>query len=82
MKLDAVKLGLAGGIVWGVVLFLTTLLSFWFGYGTTLLNLFVGLYPGYSISLVGSILGLLYGFVDAFIGLFLIAWVYNKLVKE
>jgi hypothetical protein len=82
MKLDAVKLGLAGGIVWGVVLLVTTWLSIGTGYGITLLDLFVSLYPGYSITLVGSIVGLLYGFVDAFIGLFLVAWVYNKLVKE
>ena len=82
MKLDAVKLGLAGGILWGFIMLTTTWLSVGFGYGTSFLSLFVDLYPGFSISLLGSLIGAIYGFVDAFIGGFLLAWLYNKLAKE
>jgi hypothetical protein len=49
------------------------------GYSTEFLNLIASIYPGYSISWSGSIVGLAYGFADGFVGLFLLAWLYNKL---
>lgn len=77
--LNPMKLGLAGGILWGLCMFICTILSMYFGYSTSFLNMMIDVYPGYAISWGGSILGLVYGFVDGFIGLFLLAWIYNKL---
>jgi hypothetical protein len=77
--LNATKLGIAGGIVWGVSMLIFTLLSFYTGYAQPFLVLMASVYPGYTISLWGSIIGLIYGFIDAFIGFFLLAWIYNKL---
>lgn len=77
MRIHAVKLGLATGILWGLFLFLTTWLSMYTGYGMFWLSQWIDLYPGYDISFVGSFLGLLYGFVDGFISLFVLSWLYN-----
>ena len=77
--LNAKRLGVAGGIVWGVSLFITTLIAMYWDYGVDFLNIFGGLYPGYEISIVGSFIGLICGFIDAFIGFFVLAWIYNWL---
>ena len=79
MTLNAKNLGLAGGIVWGAGLFALTLLSMATGYGLEFLTLLGTVYHGYKISIVGGLIGAVYGFVDAFLGLYVFAWVYNKL---
>lgn len=79
--LQAKKLGLAGGIIWGLCLFFTTIISIYTGYAKTFLALMSDIYLGYSISGWGCVLGLIYGFLDGFIGLFLLAWLYNKMIK-
>lgn len=78
--LNAKRLGVAGGIVWGASVFLMTLASLFFGgYGGEWLRMLSDVYPGFVVSYVGSIVGLVYGFVDGFIGFYLIGWLYNKL---
>jgi hypothetical protein len=77
--LQPTKFGLAGGILWGLCMFVTTIISMYTGYASQWLMLMSNVYPGYSISGSGSLLGLLYGFIDGFVGLFLLAWIYNKL---
>jgi len=79
MLLNARKLGLAGGILWGLSMLVITLLCLWTGYGALFLDVMENVYPGYSISWGGSIVGLVYGFIDGFVGFFLLAWLYNKL---
>jgi len=79
--LNPIKLGVSGGIVWGLCMFICTILAMHVGYSVNFLNLMADIYPGYTISWLGSIVGLIYGFFDAFIGLFLLAWIYNKLNK-
>ena len=81
MMLDAKKFGLAGGIFWGLCMFIMTLVCMFTGYAMQFLILMADIYPGYTISGFGSIVGLIYGFLDGFIGLFVFAWLYNKLVK-
>ncbi len=71
--------GIAAGCFWGLMMLLTTILNLFTGYGQKLLEAFVELYPGYTISLFGSVVGFAYGFVDLFVGGFMIAWLYNKL---
>lgn len=77
--LNATRLGLAGGILWGIGMFICTILALYTGYATHFLEIMADIYPGYSISWGGSIIGLIYGFLDVFIGLFLLGWLYNKL---
>jgi hypothetical protein len=77
--LSPTRLGLAGGILWGISLFLMTLLSIWTQYGSQFLSLVADIYPGYSTTPAGSIIGLFWGFLDGFLGLFILAWLYNKL---
>ncbi|MGM0439598.1 MAG: bacteriophage holin [Chlamydiota bacterium] len=83
MKLHPVKLGLAGGVLWGLAVFVVTLISVvtssmeTAGYGKMFLDVLASIYPGFTISVGGSIIGLIYGFIDVFIGLALFAWLYN-----
>lgn len=77
--LNPIKLGISGGILWGLSLFIFTILAIYTGYPAKFLDLMADIYPGYSISWPGSIIGLVYGFADAFVGLFLLGWLYNKL---
>jgi hypothetical protein len=79
MSLNAKNLGLAGGFMWGASMLVLTLVSMRTGYATGLLEAIAGLYIGYSVSLLGSLVGLVYGFLDAFVGLYLFALLYNWL---
>jgi hypothetical protein len=75
------NLGLAGGIIWGLAMFIVTVISVYTGYAGDFLALIVSIYPGYSVSLSGSVVGLVYGFLDAFVGLYIFGWLYNLLEK-
>ena len=79
MALNAKNFGISGGIVWGGALLLFTLFSVATGFGEVFLNMIISIYPGYTISVVGGLIGLIYGFIDGFIGLYIFAWIYNKL---
>lgn len=79
MKSKTMRAALTGGIIWGLTVFLTTLVNLYTGYGTVFLNWVASIYPGYQISLVGSVVGLVYGFLDMFVGVYIIVWVYNWL---
>lgn len=80
--LDKVKLGIAGGTLIGLSLFLITLLSSFFGYAPKLVEIFMDIYPGYNASLWGCFLGILYGFADGFFFFFFLAWIYNFLLVK
>ncbi|MEW5745063.1 MAG: bacteriophage holin [Nitrospirota bacterium] len=82
MRFKPVALGVSLGIVWGGVLFITTWISYFTGYGTLFLQVMGGsIYPGYSISPAGSIIGLLYGFIDMLVFGALFGWIYNKVAR-
>lgn len=83
MRFKPLALGLSLGIVWGGVLFITTWVSYFTGYGKLFLEaLAVSIYPGYAISPLGSFLGLLYGFIDLLIMGSLVGWIYNRIAGE
>jgi hypothetical protein len=83
MKLKPFALGLSLGLVWGGVLFVTTWLSYFTGYGKMFLDVLAGsIYPGYAISPWGSVLGLFYGFVDLLIMGTLVGRIYNRIAGE
>ncbi len=80
MKLDAKALALAGGIIWGVVVFLVALASIASaGYGDAFLSLLASFYPGYTAddTIVQAIIGGLYALVDGLICGYVFAWLYN-----
>jgi hypothetical protein len=77
--LHPVRLGVAGGVVCGVALFLCTLFAVWTGHAAPYLHLLVDVYPGYTVSGIGSVVGLFWGFVKGFVGFYVLAWIYNKL---
>lgn len=77
-KIHPIKLGLSAGIIWGVSLFVMTIICIHTGYAQDLLNALVNLYPGYSLTYIGAVVGMVIGFADAGILFFLIAWLYNK----
>lgn len=78
-KIDAIRLGLAGGIVAAVLVFSITLLATASGFGHEILALLRDVFPGYNIGVVGSLVGAGYAFVAGFIQLFALAFVYNVL---
>ncbi|MFQ6036459.1 MAG: bacteriophage holin [Sedimentisphaerales bacterium] len=82
MLLNPKNLGLAGAIIWGLCIFITTLVSLGTGYAEEFLNVLASIYPGYKVSLLGSLIGLAYGLFDGFVDLFILAWIYNWLEKK
>ncbi len=78
-KLSVWGLGLALGIVWGVGIFLTGLITMWCGgdWGKDFVGGMGSIYIGFKSTWGGSFLGLVWGFFDAFIGGVIIAWLYN-----
>jgi len=78
MKLNVRALALAGGIVWGLAIFLITYWFLVFGHGGTTLFKLSNVYLGYSVTWYGAFVGLVWGFVNGFIGGALLAWLYNK----
>lgn len=79
MRLNPVALGIGLGAVWGVMLCITTWLSYYTGYARLFLEVLgESIYPFYAITPAGGFLGLLYGFIDGFVSGALIGWVYNR----
>lgn len=81
MKMNVKGVAITGGIIWGILLFLTTLISVYTGYAAAFLTGIASIYPGYSISLGGSVIGLVYGFFDIFLGVYIFVWIYKRINK-
>ena len=78
MKLNVKAFALSSGIVWGLVILLTTFFFLIMGYqGKNLVRL-SNIYFGYSVTWYGAFIGFIWGFVDAFIVTAFFAWLYNK----
>ena len=81
-KLDAVKFGVAGGIITAICVFLVVLAEvIWPGYASSWNNAVMSIYGplGFSVSFFGAILGAVYSFIDGFILTWIFAVIYNKL---
>lgn len=81
-RLNKIKFGIAGGILFGIILFFLSLTATFSDYGAGVVAMFMSVYGlfGYQATILGAFLGLIYGFVDGFIISFLFAWIYNKLL--
>ena len=81
-RLNALKFGLAGGIITGLCVLLTTLFISLTGQGAQWFALLEDIYGflGYDTTLFGAILGAIYGFIDGFIFTWIFALIYNKLL--
>ncbi|OGP15117.1 MAG: hypothetical protein A3I75_06915 [Deltaproteobacteria bacterium RIFCSPLOWO2_02_FULL_50_16] len=89
MKFNLKAFALAGGVLWGVSLFLMTLINLFTrhveyfqlsgGWGGSFLAMMASFYPGYSATPLGLITGTVYGFVDGCLTGLLFAWAYNFL---
>ena len=82
MKLNLKALGFAAGIIWGLAVFLMTLISLGSGYADKALKGVASIYPGYSVSVTGAFIGLVYGFVDGFVTALIFGLIYNAFVRE
>lgn len=87
-RLNARIIGLALGLLFGLVIFIATNWIVIMGHITSSDNSEVGhhlkllgeFFIGYRVSFFGSFVGFIYGFVLGTIGGSLIAWIYNKFV--
>ena len=79
--LKSKTLGLTGGILTGVIVFIVTLISSVTGFTPEILTLFALAIPGYTATITGSIIGLVYGFLEGFIILYLFSWTHNMVSK-
>ncbi len=82
MALNEKALALSGGVVWGLTLFGTTLLSAATGFGKSMMGVYGSIHPGYSITYAGAFIGLAYAFACAAVGLFVFAKLYNYLENK
>ncbi len=82
MKLDAARLGIALGIVWGGGCLLLGWAAAAFGWGTPIVELAGTLYIGFAPTPAGGLAGGLWGLADGLIGGLLIAWIYNVIPKR
>lgn len=78
MKLSVKALALSSGIFWGLCLLLGTLLAVYTGYLNDVVSVFEGIYPYYSVTLMGAVVGFVWGFIDGFIVGLIFGWLYNK----
>ncbi|MDA8561510.1 hypothetical protein N9L02_00165 [Gammaproteobacteria bacterium] len=77
MKLSAAALGVSLGLVTGLFMMFFAWAGWMYGYGTTIIEQWGAIYPGFEATLVGGFLGLAWGFLEGFIiGIFW-AWFYN-----
>jgi hypothetical protein len=79
MKLNIKAFGLTCGILWGLLVLLSTYWIIVTGSAGNTLALLHKFYFGYSVSWLGGIIGLIWGFVDGLICGAIFAWLYNKL---
>lgn len=73
-------LGISIGVLWSAYVFFCGITAM-FGWGVSLVHAIASLYIGYGPSVLGAVIGAAWGFVDGYIAGFVIAWLYNRLVK-
>jgi hypothetical protein len=80
-ELRPLPLGIAAGIAYGLCIFLLGLMATFTEMGTVLVNTLGTAYIGYAPTVVGSVIGGIWAFIDAFVFVYIAAWIYNYLLK-
>ncbi len=81
-QLHPLAAGLTAGVFWGLAMMVGTWVAMKWEYGSEFLRIFENAYPGYEQTVAGSFIGLGIGFVDAFLGAYVIVWLYNFFVRK
>ena len=79
---DQKNLALAAATVWGAAILFATLLAASTGIGKPLMKVYGTFHPGYSVTISGAFVGLVYSFICAFVAIYALAWLYNRLEKK
>jgi hypothetical protein len=81
--IGACRIALAIAIVWApAVLILGVATGYTATYGHKLVEVVGSVYYGYGPGWGPALVGMAWGFVDAFIGVLIIAWIYNLLGRR
>ena len=81
-KLNEKALAISLGFLWSLaILFLSIIAMMSENYLHNVIGFFSSIYLGYSLSFTGILIGMVWAFIDAAIGGWLLAWLYNKLAK-
>ena len=81
-KLNEKALAISLGFLWSLtILFLSIIAMMSETYLHNVIGFFSSIYLGYSLSFTGILIGIVWAFIDAAIGGWLLAWLYNKLAK-
>ena len=79
MRIHTKAFALSGGIVLGLLIALQTLISYFLNLTLESLNIFLSIYPGFSITPVGSVIGFFYGFLSGAILAGAFSVIYNRI---
>ena len=81
-KLNVKALAISLGVLWSLaILSLSIIAMMSENYLHNIVEFFSSIYLGYSLSFTGILTGMVWAFIDAAIGGWLLAWLYNKLAK-
>ena len=80
MKLNAMKLASAIGIVSALSMALLVLDGIYMARGLRAISILGGVFPGYTVSWQGAGLGLVYGFCCAYVYAAVTVWLYDGLL--
>jgi len=75
--LCAVSLGLAVGITCGLVSLFYGWAGYFWGYGTSMVQMSAMIHYGYTATIAGGLIGGLWGLVEGFIFGFVVGYLYN-----
>lgn len=81
-KFNPPALALSAGVLWGLGVFFIAFVSMMWGYAGLWTELLGDAYIGVEATWRGAFVGLVWGFVDAFIGAFIFAHLYNFFLKK
>jgi hypothetical protein len=80
-KLNAKAFGLAFGILWAGGAVFMGLLAMVCNWAQPFVDVLSVMYVGYNATIVGCLIGAAWAFIDAFIGGYLLAWLYNNISR-
>ena len=82
MRLNSKVFALTAGIIWGVIVFISTIWLLITGSAGRTISLLYHFYWGYSFSFIGAVIGLFWGFIDGLIIGYIFSWLYNSLLPK